>query len=70
MPDRLRRKPHAAQPFGFTLRVVLAGNFASLAAEREGRSTSWPPQLGQTPLRTLSVQAAQKVHSNEQTRAS
>ena len=41
-----------------------------VVAGRTGRRTSSPPQLGQWPLRRVSAQFAQKVHSNEQMRAS
>jgi len=36
----------AAQPCGFTLRIVLAGNFASFSAGRIGRRSNSPPQFG------------------------
>src|SRR5690242_6669607 len=39
-------------------------------AGRTGRGTKPPPQLGQTPSSTCSTQSWQKVHSNEQMRAS
>ena len=43
---------------------------ASLPAWRDGRCTSTPPQLGHFPFSVPSAQAAQKVHSKEQIRAS
>ena len=46
-----------------------AGKRSSAAAGRIGRRTSSPPQLGQTPPKVPSAQAAQKVHSNVQMRA-
>jgi hypothetical protein len=52
------------------MRLVEAGWRANIAAGRMGRATRLPPQLGQTPLRTVSAQAAQNVHSKEQMRAS
>ena len=52
------------------MRSVEAGFFASLSAGRRGRATSSPPQLGQWPLSVVSAHDAQKVHSNEQIRAS
>jgi hypothetical protein len=58
------------QPCGLNTRSVDAGLFTSLAAGRTGRRTSSPPQLGQWPCRWVSAQSAQKVHSNEQMRAS
>src|SRR5271165_1714523 len=57
-------------------RAVEAGLFASDSpglhsrAGRIGRGANPPPQFGQTFRRTLSTQAAQKVHSYEQIRAS
>src|ERR1700690_1679591 len=55
-----------AQPPGFTLRAVPAGNLASFSAGRTGRRTSSPPQLGQRPCSTVSAQCRQNVHSKEQ----
>src|SRR5262245_66001497 len=56
---------------GFVSRSVEAGNLASMAAGRTGRRTSSPPQLGQRPPgRRVDAQSAQKVHSNEQIKAS
>ena len=60
----------AAQPPGLTTRSVEAGFAASLDAGRRGRGSSSPPQLGQVPFSVTSAQVAQKVHSNEQMRAS
>lgn len=57
-------------PPGFTTRVVDAGYFAISRAGRIGRATKFPPQLGQTPFSVPSAQAAQKVHSKVQIRAS
>jgi hypothetical protein len=37
-----------------------------LPAGRNGRGTSPPPQLGQTPRKTSVAQPSQNVHSNEQ----
>jgi len=42
----------------------------SNAAGRMGRLTKLPPQFGHTPLNTVSTHSAQKVHSNEQIKAS
>jgi hypothetical protein len=36
---------------------------------RKGRAVRPPPQLGQAPFKTVAAQSAQKVHSNEQTKA-
>ena len=60
----------AAQPPGLTTRSVEAGLAASLDAGRRGRGSSSPPQLGQVPFSVTAAQVAQKVHSNEQMRAS
>ena len=43
---------------------------ASAAFGRIGRAVSFPPQLGQIPFSRICAQSAQKVHSNEQIRAS
>ena len=51
-------------------RSVEARYLASMMADRIGRATRLPSQLGQTPLRMRSAQAAQKVHSKVQMRAS
>jgi hypothetical protein len=59
-----------AHPSGLNTRVVEAGDFASLPAGRRGRRTNSPPQLGQVPPKGPSAHATQKVHSNEQMRAS
>ena len=69
---KLRGKPVqvASQPCGFTLRACEAGNLARRDAEREGRTNSAPPQFGHLPFSVSSAQAAQKVHSKEQIRAS
>ena len=58
------------QPSGLNTRSVLPGYLASLSAGLLGRATNSPPQLGQRPLSFVSAHDAQKVHSNEQTRAS
>jgi hypothetical protein len=50
--------------------VVEGGLSANLLAGRRGLATSSPPQLGHTPPSTLSAHVWQKVHSNEQMRAS
>ena len=57
------------QPAGLFIRSVKAGLFTSLPAGRRGRASSSPPQFGQIPPNT-SEHEAQKVHSNEQMRAS
>src|SRR3984957_19278607 len=59
-----------AQPCGFTLRSVEAGNFASFSAGRIGRRSNSPPQFGQRPCNVVSAQLRQNVHSNEQIIAS
>jgi hypothetical protein len=51
-------------------RCVDAGNCPSFAAGRRGRVTSSPPQFGHLPASEPFAQEAQKVHSNEQIRAS
>lgn len=58
------------QPSAFRTRLVDAGYFASKAAGRTGRRTNSPPQLGQTPPRTVVTQSAQNVHSKVQIIAS
>jgi hypothetical protein len=60
----------ASQPLGFTMRLAEAGDFTSISAARGGRATSGPPQFGHLPFSVCSAQSAQKVHSNEQIRAS
>ena len=60
----------SSQPLILTIRLVEAGNLTSLSKERDGRATSGPPQFGHLPLSECSAHAAQKVHSNEQMRAS
>jgi hypothetical protein len=50
--------------------VLDGGLLASLLAGRRGRGSNSPPQLGQMPPSAPSAHAAQKVHSNEQMRAS
>ena len=61
---------------GWCLRSVEAGSlprkllFFQLRAGRTGRGVKPPPQLGQTLCRMSLTQAAQKVHSYEQMRAS
>jgi hypothetical protein len=69
---RLSHPRHAAllQPSGLKTRSVDGGDFASLAAGRLGRATNSPPQFGQCPFNWLSAHEEQKVHSNEQIRAS
>jgi hypothetical protein len=52
------------------MRSVDAGNCASLAGGRIGRRTSSPLQFGQRPPSRVLAQRSQKVHSNEQMRAS
>jgi len=42
------------------------GYLASAFPVRVGLGVSVPPQLGQVPLRSLSLHAVQKVHSKEQ----
>jgi hypothetical protein len=59
-----------AQPAGLKIRSLEGGNFTSFAAGRIGRRTNSPPQLGHRPLRMLSAQLRQNVHSNEQIVAS
>jgi hypothetical protein len=55
---------------GLKTRSVDAGLFSSLASGLRGLATSSPPQLGHTPPNFCCAQSAQKVHSNEQIRAS
>src|SRR5262245_23062741 len=69
-PARMVPSQLVVHPSDFTTRLVEAGNFASLSFARGGRTNSAPPQLGHLPLRVPSAQAEQKVHSNEQMRAS
>lgn len=52
------------------MRLLEGGLLASLLAGRRGRTTNSPPQFGHLPPRTVSAHDAQKVHSNEQMRAS
>lgn len=52
------------------MRSIDAGLVASLLAGRIGLATKLPPQFGHFPCSTVSTQDAQKVHSNEQIRAS
>jgi hypothetical protein len=52
------------------MRSVEAGALTSLPDGRRGRRTSSPPQLGHLPASGPSAHATQKVHSNEQMRAS
>jgi hypothetical protein len=56
-------------PSGLFTRTVEDGLFISLPAGRRGRASSSPPQFGQRAANT-SEHEAQKVHSNEQIRAS
>jgi hypothetical protein len=58
------------QPDGLRWRAVAAGKRARAAGGRIGRRTSSPPQFGQIPASRSVAQVAQKVHSNEQIRAS
>lgn len=60
----------AWQPGVFTTRVVDAGNLANFEAGRLGRASSSPPQLGHWSASVLAAHDTQKVHSNEQMRAS
>ena len=55
---------------GLRTRTVDAGCLTRPAAGRLGRATSSPPQFGQAPRNRSAAQAEQKVHSNEQMRAS
>jgi hypothetical protein len=48
------------------MRRVDGGFFASFPGGRTGRGAKLPPQLGHTPLRRVSTQSRQKVHSNVQ----
>lgn len=52
------------------MRFVEGGLLASLLVGRRGRATNSPPQLGHLPSRRVLAHDAQKVHSNEQMRAS
>jgi hypothetical protein len=52
------------------MRCVDGGLFTSFPGGRTGRGAKLPPQLGQTPLRRLSTQSRQKVHSKVQIIAS
>jgi hypothetical protein len=52
------------------MRSLDAGCAASFAAGLRGRGSNSPPQFGQRPASTVSAHDAQKVHSNEQMRAS
>jgi hypothetical protein len=65
-----RGQEAGAQPSGLNTRSVDAGNLASFSAGLRGRATSSPPQFGHLPASTEVAQARQKVHSNEQIRAS
>ena len=69
-PDSCSANADLAQPPGLKMRSVEAGLFSSLHAGRLGLTTSSPPQLGQMPISTVWAQETQKVHSNEQMRAS
>ena len=69
-PDACSANADLAQPPGLKMRFVEAGLLASLPAGRLGLATSSPPQLGQMPISTVWAQETQKVHSNEQMRAS
>lgn len=50
------------QPAGLSTRLVDAGNLNNLPADRRGRVTSSPPQLGHWPWSTSSAQELQKMH--------
>ena len=66
------QRPYSAifrQPAGLQMRLADGGLLASLLVGRRGRTTNSPPQFGHFPPRTVSAHDAQKVHSNEQTRA-
>ena len=58
------------QPAGLNTRAVAPGYFSSLAAGRDGRASSSPPQFGHVPARRPLAQSRQNVHSKEQIRAS
>jgi len=59
-----------AQPSGLNTRSVEAGLFSNLSCDLRGLTTNSPPQLGHWPPHFCCAQSAQKVHSNEQMRAS
>jgi len=50
-------------PCDFTTRLVEEGFRISISGGRIGRGTRLPPQFGQMPCSTFSLQLAQKVHS-------
>jgi hypothetical protein len=54
------------QPDGLSTLIVDAGFAASLSSGRLGLATSSPPQFGHLPPSFSPAQAAQNVHSNEQ----
>jgi hypothetical protein len=56
----------ASQPCGLKTRTSEAGLVLSLAADRRGRDTRSPPQLGQRAPSRFSAHEEQNVHSNEQ----
>jgi hypothetical protein len=57
-------------PSTLSTRLVDAGCFKSRSAGRRGRTTNSPPQFGHRPRRSPVAHFTQKVHSNEQMRAS
>jgi hypothetical protein len=66
LPEFLRRHAGFAARFAQSAsltRTVEAGCLASIQAGRIGRGAKPPPQLGQTPAKTVSAQSAQNVHS-------
>jgi hypothetical protein len=67
-PDDFQAFPPQAS--GLKMRVADAGYLANFSSGRRGRASSSPPQFGQRPFSRVSAQAAQKVHSKEQMRAS
>jgi hypothetical protein len=66
------RGVYAACPHfsGLNVRSVAGGYFTNIAGGRIGRGANLPPQFGQRPLRRVSTQSRQKVHSNVQIIAS
>lgn len=59
-----------ADPLGRNTRTADGGFFANIALGRTGRRTNSPSQFGHFPPSMLSAHVTQKVHSNEQMRAS